>query len=39
MKKMFKMYGDRASKLHGGDTTEYKLDNIQRKRKIKIVYE
>ena len=28
---MFKMYEDRASKLHGGDT-EYKLD-VQRKRK------
>jgi len=37
MKKMFKMYEDRASKLHGGDT-EYKLD-VQRKRKRKIFFD
>ncbi|KAL4090277.1 hypothetical protein QTP88_025149 [Uroleucon formosanum] len=36
-KKMFKMYEDRASKLHGGNT-EYKLD-VQRKRKRKIFYD
>ncbi|XP_060845176.1 uncharacterized protein LOC132924744 [Rhopalosiphum padi] len=35
--KMFKMYEDRVSKLHGGDT-EYKLD-VQRKRKRKIFYD
>ncbi|KAL4090007.1 hypothetical protein QTP88_024920 [Uroleucon formosanum] len=35
--KMFKMYEDRASKLHGGNK-EYKLD-VQRKRKRKIFYE